>query len=251
MIKQNTAIIIQARMGSTRLPGKIMKELAGKPMLWHVVERSRRAKNADNVIVATTVNPEDDIVEKLCKENGFLYFRGSADNVLERYYLTAGKFSAQIVVRITSDCPLNDPALIDSTIEAYKNGSYDYLSLAVSGPEAFPRGFDVEVFSFKALEKAYRKAREPHEKEHVTPYIWENKNKEFKVGQQFIKAPPEYAREYRLTVDYPEDFLLIEKIYAALYKPGKIFHMPEIIHFLDNNPQIASLNANCVQKVIK
>ncbi|MDP3935325.1 MAG: glycosyltransferase family protein [Candidatus Giovannonibacteria bacterium] len=244
------AIIIQARMSSTRLPGKIMKNLAGKPMLWHVVTRCLAAKSADKVIVATTVNSEDDVVENFCKENNFLYSRGSLDNVLSRYYETAKKFGADIVVRATSDCPLIDPKIIDLCVEVFQKSGADYISNVVPGERTFPRGLDVEVFKFSALEKACRLASENYEKEHATPYIWENKKNEFKIGAM-IMAAPEYARNYRLTVDYPEDFELIEKIYSKFFVPGKIISIPEALKFLDASPDLLKINAHCEQKPLK
>src|SRR3989344_3642737 len=214
-----TAIIIQARMGSSRLSGKIMKMLAGKPALWHVVERCRKSKMADKVIVATTVNPEDDVVEKFCLENKILYYRGSSENVLERYYEAAKEAGADTVVRITSDCPLADPSVIDSCIEVFQKSGADYVSNVEPGERTFPRGLDVLVFGFSALEKSYKEADSDYEKEHVTPHIWKNKKGEFKIGPT-VTASPEYARDYRLTVDYQDDFRLMEKIYCGFYKEG-------------------------------
>ena len=246
-----TAAIIQARMGSTRLPGKIMKELAGKPMLWHVVERARQAGKLDKVIVATTVGPEDDAVEKLAKEEGWDYFRGSAEDVLERYYQAAKKFGAETIVRITADCPLIAPEIIDECVQKFAAGRCDYISNINPGERTSPRGLDVEVFSFEALEKAFREAVQPYEREHVTPYIWQNKKNEFKIGSM-ITATPSYARpQYRLTVDFPEDFQLMEKIYGEFYKPGKIIDIPGVLRFLDARPEIVTVNAHCEEKQVK
>lgn len=243
------AIIIQARMGSTRLPGKIMKNLVGRPMLWHVIERALHSKMADKVIVATTTNKEDDSVEEFCEENNFLYHRGSADNVLERYYEAAKKFEANTIVRVTSDCPLIDPAIIDKCVEALRKSGADYLS-NINPERTFPRGLDVEAFTFAALEKAHKEAKENYEKEHVTPHIWENKKGEFKIGL-VVKAAPEYRRDYRLTVDYPEDFELIEKIYSKFFTPGKIVIVPEALKFLDKSPELLKINVHCEQKPLK
>ncbi|MDO8430354.1 MAG: glycosyltransferase family protein [bacterium] len=245
------AIIIQARMGSTRLPGKIMKTLAGKPVLWHTVERCRQSQKADQVIVASTLNLEDDAVEKFCKENKILYYRGSSENVLERYYQAAKRVEADVIVRVTSDCPLIDPFVIDNCIGAFQKSGSDYLGNNID-PEAhtFPRGLDVEVFSFKSLEKAYRNAMEIYEKEHVTQYIWENKKKEFKIGAS-VTASPEYARDYRFTVDYKEDFQLMEKIYNEFYKEGEIIDVKKVLLFLDKHLEIVKINAHCEQKKIK
>lgn len=245
-----TAIIIQARMASIRLPGKIMKKLAGRPVLWHVVERCRKSKKADQVIVATTTNSEDDLVEKWCLENKIPYYRGSSDNVLERYYQTAKKYGADVIVRITSDCSLIDPKIIDVCLEAFGRNQFDYLSNVVPPPRTFPLGLEVEVFSFAALKKAYLEAKENYEKEHVTPYIWGNKKGDFRIGLTIL-ASEDYRRAYRLTMDYPEDFELLEKIYAEFYKSGSIINVPEVLKFLDEHPELAKINANCVQKPVK
>lgn len=248
-----TAIIIQARMGSVRLPGKIMKELSGKPVLWHVVERCRQSKKAGQVIVATTINSQDDLVERFCKENKILYYRGSSENVLDRYYQTAKNFGVDNIVRVTSDCPLIDPLVIDEGIETLQKSGFDYLSNYSDlgpGKRTFPRGLDMEVFRFSALEQAHSNAVENYEKEHTTPYIWENKKKEFKIYPTMI-ARPEYARNYRLTVDYEEDFQLMEKIYSEFYKEGKIIDVTKVFLFLDAHPEIVKINAHCEQKAYK
>ncbi|MBI3046072.1 MAG: glycosyltransferase family protein [Candidatus Harrisonbacteria bacterium] len=246
--------IIQARMGSTRLPGKILKDLAGKPQLWHVVNRVRRSRYIDKVIVATTIAPEDDATEKFCRENNFLYFRGSVENVLERYYETAKKYGAtagDTVVRITADCPLIDPKIIDLCLEAFKKDNYDYISNVFSGERTFPRGLDCEIFSFRAIEKAFREATSAYDKEHVDPYIMDNKKGEFKIGPIVI-APPKYARNYRLTVDFPEDFELMELIYKKFYKGGgQIISVLEVLTYLDENPKFALMNAHCEEKQVK
>lgn len=246
---ENTHIIIQARIGSGRLPGKILKDLCGFPMLYHVVERCKESKRADKVIVATTTQQEDDVTASFCDEHKVDYARGSENNVLERYHETALKFGSSRIVRVTADCPLIEPSIIDLCIEKFeKEKGMDYLSnISV---RTFPRGLDVEVFSFDALERAWKRAKEPYEREHVTPYIWENKNGEFKIGE-VLRASPEYARNYRLTVDYPEDFEVVKKIYEALYKPNTIVDAREALAFLDHHPEIARINAYCEQKPVK
>ena len=241
--------IIQARMGSTRLPGKILKDILGKPMLWHVVERCRASKRLHKVVVATTVNSEDDAVEKLAKAEEWSYYRGSSEDVLDRYYQAAKQSGADIVVRVTSDCPLIDPDIIDQCVQKLIAGNYDYVSNCMDDSSSFPRGLDVSVIRFSALEQAHRDAIEPYQREHVVPYIWDNK-KIFKIGPQVIAAP-NFQRTYRLTVDYPEDFQLMEEVYAALYKPGAIIHTAEALSFLDNQQEIESLNAHCEQKAYR
>ena len=245
-----TAIIIQARMGSTRFPGKIMKELASKPVLWHVVNRCRKSKMADQVIVATTDNSEDDIVEKFCEENKILCYRGSSENVLERYYQAAKKYGVNDIARVTSDCPLIDPRIIDLCFDAFRKGKYDYSGNVLGEERSVPIGLEVEVFSFSSLEKSYQEAAEVYEKEHVTPYIWENKKGEFKIGP--IVAPLSgYRADYRLTMDYPEDFETLEKIYREFYEPGNIISVPAVLKYLDRHPEVVKINAHRRQKPLK
>jgi len=244
------AIIIQARMGSSRLPGKIMLNLAGKPILWHVVTRCEHSKFADKVIVATTTRKEDDVIEEFCQKNNILCFRGDSENVLSRYYEAAKKYGADIIVRVTSDCPLVDPQIIDLCIDSLVKNKYDYISNANPGKRMFPRGLDVEVFSFEALEKTHKLAAEDYQKEHVTPFIWENKNKNFVVGP-VITAPPPYQGNFRLTVDYPKDLELIKKIYKKFHRPGKIINTMWVVAFLHKNPKIAAINSHLKQKPLK
>ena len=240
-------IIIQARMGSSRLPGKILMNLAGKPMLWHVITRVMAAKNANKVVVATTVNPEDNATEAFCEKNGFLVYRGSSSDVLDRYYQAARAEQATVVARVTGDCPLIDSDIIDMNFDAYEKGGYDYVSTARPGPSNFPRGLDCEVFSFAALEKARKNATEEFEHEHVTPHLWQNKKNEFNIGPTVV-APPEYARDYRLTVDYPEDFEIMEKIFQKFSANGAMISVPEVLRWLDAHPEIVAINKDCEEQ---
>lgn len=233
-------------MGSSRLPGKILKNLNGKPSLWHVYNRCKASKYADTVIIATTQDKSDDQIEKFCKQYKIPYFRGSVNDVLSRYYNTAKKFKIDIIARVTGDCPLTDPATIDRVFKAYEDQGCDYVSNVVPGERTFPRGLDVEVFSFVALEKAYNEATENMEREHVTPYLWQNKKDEYKRGE-IVTAPIELKRNYRLTVDYPEDFALIDMIYEK-FNNYKLVPVNKAIKFLDRHPEIASINADCEQK---
>jgi spore coat polysaccharide biosynthesis protein SpsF len=243
----NISAIIQARITSTRLPGKVFLNISDKPMLWHVVERLKFCKTLDEIILAIPDTKENDILEEFAKKNKIKYFRGDEEDVLSRYYKTAKKFKCDIIVRITSDCPLIDPTIIDKCVKKFLKGKYDYISNFFQDDSDFPRGLDVRVFSFKALKKAYWSAIETYEREHVAPYIWENKNNEFKIGP-VIKAPSEYACNYRLVIDYLEDFILIEKIYQIFYKKGHIIDTRKVIKFLYKHPEIAQININCQQK---
>ena len=244
-----THIIIQARMGSGRLPGKVMKDLCGHPMIYHVIERCRKSDFSDDVILATTNNAQDGVLAEFFEENNISFFRGDEEDVLKRYYETALKFGSGNIVRVTADCPLIDPLIIDKCIQEFnKFAGMDYLSNI--GARTFPRGLDVEVFTFDALERAYKNAEQKYEREHVTPYIWENKKGEFNIGKS-LEADASYRRDYRLTVDYPEDFELISEIYKSLYKENDIIDARDAIKFLDENPEMLNINADCKQREIK
>lgn len=244
--KNKIGIIVQARMGSSRLPGKTLKNLAGKPSLWHVYNRCKASKYAAMVVVATTIDKSDDQVEKFCKKYKIPYFRGDVNHVLSRYHGAAKKFKIDVIARITADCPLIDPATIDCVFKAHGDQKCDYISNVVPGERTFPRGLDVEVFTFAALDKAFRQATEPMETEHVTPYIWQNKHKDYKIGK-IVTAPKNLNRPYRLTIDYPEDFALIDVIYEK-FSNYKIIPIRKAIEFLDEHPEIASINTDCEQK---
>ncbi|PIR82452.1 acylneuraminate cytidylyltransferase [Candidatus Kaiserbacteria bacterium CG10_big_fil_rev_8_21_14_0_10_59_10] len=238
------AAIIQARMSSTRLPGKVLLPLAGYAALFHVVERVKRAPGIDSVIVATSVAPEDDEIVDFCTEHGYTHFRGSQDDVLSRYFEAAKTGPFDPVVRITSDCPLIDPSVLSELVQNFGAGRYDYQSNIAPNTRTFPRGLDCEIFSFAALERAHREAKNPYEREHVTPYIHENKKEDFVIGPQLV-ARDIYARpQFRLTLDYEEDYELLSHLYERFYeKKGDILHVPDVLAYLDAHPEMVSLNA--------
>ncbi|OGG60559.1 hypothetical protein A3C86_04710 [Candidatus Kaiserbacteria bacterium RIFCSPHIGHO2_02_FULL_49_16] len=236
------AAIIQARMSSSRLPGKVMLDLAGAPVLVRVVERVRSAKLVDVVAVATSTDPSDDPIAALCEERNIALFRGPLDDVLARYIGAAHALGCETIVRITSDCPLIDPSVIDLCIETFLEGHYDYISNCAPGERTFPRGLDVEVCATVALERADRDAKAPYEREHVMPFIWENKKNLFSVGP-IIKSSHEYRRPYRLTLDYAEDYELTKRIYAHFQKPDSVIDVPKALRYLDNHPELIAINA--------
>lgn len=239
----NIGIIIQARMGSTRLPGKVLKKLAGKEILWHVVKRCQKAKQVQQVIVATSTSAGDDIIYNFCKKQGFQVYRGSLNNVLKRYYKAAEHYKLDVIVRITSDCPLIDPGIIDSTTRLYLKSKCNYASNILN--RNFPRGLDCEVFSFAALENANKKATYLEEKEHVTPYIINhNKKIAYPVGK-------EYMGKFRLTVDEINDYKLLKHIYDKFYKKNSIIDVKKVISYLKKNPRIANINQNVKMVALK
>lgn len=227
--------IIQARMSSTRLPGKVMKSITGRPILWHVVNRLKASALIDEIVVATTTGPEDDIIEEWCKLNGTSFSRGSLEDVLDRYYRAAEAFGAKTVVRVTSDCPLIDPALIDRAIEMFNEGGFDHVSIDSS----YPDGLDAEIFSFEALKKAYGEATLASEREHVTPYIWKNPQV-FRLGK--IKSDVDLSF-MRWTVDDEKDLKLVTGIYEGINARERVFHMNEVLDFLRKNPELLKINA--------
>lgn len=231
---RKTVAIIQARVGSTRLPGKVLKEICGKPMLWYVIERVKRAKLINEIVVATTTNAEDDEIVKIAEQCRVKTFRGSEDDVLDRYYRAAKEFKADVVVRITADCPLIDPEIVDKTVEFFLKGDFDYVSNTVR--PTFPDGLDVEVFSFDALKKAWENATKLSEREHVTPYIRKHPEK-FKIGS--FEAEHDLSH-LRWTVDREEDLRFVREVYERIGK--EIFHMQDVLELLREHPELAEIN---------
>lgn len=239
-----TLAIIQARMSSTRLPGKVLMDIAsGTTVLECMLARVAESDEIDRTVVATTTNEKDRVLIDFLNSHNVPYFAGSEDDVLDRYYQTAKAFGAEkgcVIVRMTSDCPLIDPRVIDDTIQYFKKGDFDYASNNLE-PYTFADGMDVEVFSFGALEKAWREASNPSHREHVTFYFWKNPGK-FKIGQ--LMNPHEGQADYRLTLDYQEDINVLRDIYAHLYSHDPRFTMADTLAYLDAHPEIKKLNAN-------
>jgi spore coat polysaccharide biosynthesis protein SpsF len=233
--------MIQARMGSTRLPGKTLEELAGRPVLWHVIQRVREAALIDEVLVATTTNPEDDRIEEACRDWGARAFRGDPEDVLKRFhdallFLEHDRGRIDHIVRITADCPLIDPAVIDEAVRTAVAGSYDYVSNL--DPPTFPDGLDVEVMARAALEEAFRKATLPSEREHVTPYIRNNP----RLKRNNLRNPVDLS-SLRWTLDTADDLRFIRRIYEGLYRPPRMFTTPDILAYLEEHPGTGTINA--------
>ena len=233
-------VIIQARMGSTRLPGKVLMNLAGKPVLWHIITRIQRATHLDIICVATTIENEDDRIEEACRMWNIPVCRGSHDDVLSRYYECVKRIGMQgskedYIVRITADCPFVDPEIVDNLIENAIRGNYDYVSNI--DPPTFPDGLDVEVIRFDVLEIAVKEARLNSEREHVTPYI--RKNKAF-LKFNYARIPD--LSNIRLTLDTCEDYQMIAMIYDTLYHEGDIISLKDILKLLDSRSDILAIN---------
>jgi len=240
------AAIIQARMGSTRLSGKVMKDLKGQTVLSHVIERVKQSKLIEDIIIATTVDDRDNVIESEAIKNSTKVFRGSEDDVLSRYYQAVKENNIDIIVRITSDCPVIDPYIIDEIIGFYLKGEYDLVTNSGSdlGQRTYPRGLDTEVFSFEVLENAFINGKENYHREHVTPFIYENSNK-----IHYFKNEIDYSK-YRWTLDTKEDFELITEIYNRLYKGKHDFYLNDIIELFEKEPNLFTINSHIEQKKI-
>ena len=242
----NIIAIIQARMGSSRLPGKVLAEIHGRPMIAWVVERARKAKLLDAVVVATTVDASDDAVAALCETRGYTYVRGRAADVLYRYVQAAEMYSADVVVRLTGDCPLIDPDVIDTTIQAFLDSDPPSVYGSNRIVRTFPIGLDVEVMTFDALEMANREAKEPYHREHVTPYFYEDTNR-FPIVS--VRADGDYGN-YRWTVDTTEDLRFVRETVSRL-KDANSFTWKDVLAILETEPELMEINRNIRQRTYR
>jgi len=231
--------IVQARMGSTRLTGKVMRNIDKKnPLLFYVIKQLESCKRIEKIVVATSALPEDDIIVENVKKSGIEYYRGSATDVLDRYYQCASRFSFSTIVRITSDNPLIDPQIVDMVIEKFNSNSFDYVSNCLY--RTFPYGTEVEVFSFYALKTAWKQSTKPSEREHVTPFIYKNKNS-FKI---FNIEYGKNISNYRWTVDTLADLRLVKNIVSNIKKRPIL--MQDILDLFLKRPELVSINKNVI-----
>ena len=231
--------IIQARMASSRLPGKVMKEIAGQPMLLHVVKRARMATKINDVVVATTVDSQDDVIEEYCHQNQIPVYRGSELDVLDRYYQTAKEYNAEVIVRLTADCPVLDPGVIDRLVNEFIKADVDFAANRLPPPfkRTYPIGLDAEVCTFTALGKAWHEAKAKHEREHVMPYFYEEPGR-FKILQ--IDNDVDYGY-LRWTVDTEQDLELVRKIFSAFN--GRLdFGFSDILDLINQHPEFQLIN---------
>lgn len=229
--------ILQARLSSTRFPGKVLKPLLGEPMLSRQIERLGRSKNFDKLIVATSLDPSDDALEQFCRKEGLDCFRGSLEDVLDRFYQAALPYAPEHVVRLTGDCPLIDPELVDRIIAYHIEGGFDYASNTLE--PTYPDGLDAEIFRFDALRRAWQEAVLPSTREHVTIYMYKHPEL-FRLG---VYRGTTNMSNLRWTVDEPDDLSLVEAIYSALYPSNPGFTTGEILAFLDKNPEFLTYNS--------
>jgi spore coat polysaccharide biosynthesis protein SpsF len=237
-------VVMQARMGSTRLPGKVLMPLAGKPLLERIIERVTAARTRFNLVVATTMDPADDAIVSLCSKAGYSCYRGDPQDLLDRHLQAARREQADAVAKIPSDCPLIDPEVIDRVLGVWNDGnpSYDYVSNL--HPATYPDGNDVEVMSMQVLETAWKEATKDFEREHTTPFIWERPDR-FRIGNVEWETGLDYSMTHRWTIDYPEDYKFISTVYDRLYDPTRPpFPMTEILKLLRENPEIHAINAH-------
>lgn len=234
--------VIQARMGSSRLPGKTMKDILGKPMIWHMINRLKKSRLIKRMVIATTTKERDRIILEFAEKNGLESYAGSEEDVLDRYYQTAKKFGIETIVRLSPDCPLIDPELVDKVIAHYleNKDKLDYVHNGVSYPDGI---VEAEVFSFATLEKAWCEARLASEREHVTPYIRKTPG----VFRIATIENEEDLSHLRLVVDDERDFQLVTEIFHNLYKEGEIFHLKDILDFLSKRPELLELNKRTVR----
>jgi len=236
--------LIQARRGSSRLPDKVSLDLVGRPLLVRQVERVQQASRVGRVAVITTTDLGDDALADLCQSYGIDVFRGHALDLLDRHYQAARHFGeTEAVVKIPSDCPLIDPAIIDKVLGVYEatKGQVDFVSNL--HPATYPDGNDVEVMTFAALEKAWREARRPLEREHTTPFFWENPAR-FRLANVAWETGLDYSMSHRFTIDYPADYAFIKAVYEALYSANPNFGLEDILTLLKQRPDIYALNAD-------
>lgn len=232
--------IVQARMGSTRLPGKVLKDLAGKTMLVRVAERVSQISQINELLVATTDRPADDVIVEECRKHSIKVSRGDQDDVLDRYYRAAQLAKADVVVRITSDCPLIDPEISGKTIGAFLESQPDYASNVIT--RTYPRGLDTEVASFNALARAWQQARKPYERQHVMPYIYEHPES-FKLLS--VTGDEDFS-SYRWTVDTAEDLEFVRAVYDHFGDAP--FQWKHVLSLLVRHPELMELNRSVPQK---
>jgi spore coat polysaccharide biosynthesis protein SpsF len=238
---------IEARMRSTRLPGKVLMPLLGRPMLERMIERLRRARTLDGIVVATTDGDADQPIADLAQRLGVGCFRGSEDDVLARVLGAARAHGADVIVETTGDCPLHEPALIDKVVADFRLGGADFVSNIL--PYSTPRGTDCRVFTTDALDEIDRTSDDPSDHEHVSLHFWEHPEK-YRLRNVATQLPPE-AAELRLTVDTPEDFELVRRVYEALYPSNPAFTLWDVLELMRREPELARINQDVRQKPVR
>lgn len=235
-------IVVQARMSSSRLPGKVMLPILGKSLLARMTERLKMTRHKAQIVIATSEESGDDIIEKEASKIGVPCFRGSLNNLLDRHYQLAKQYNADIVLKIPSDCPLIDPKIIDQVLDFYFEhpGQYDFVSNL--HPATFPDGNDVEIMTMDCIERTWKEATRRLELEHTTPYIWENPEK-FRIGNVAWNTGNDYSMSHRFTIDYQADYEFIKAVFEELYPAKPNFSCEDILELLGKRPDIYQINA--------
>lgn len=238
-------VIMQARVGSSRLHAKVLKELCGKTVLEHDIERIRQAKTVDDIIIATTDKKEDSAIIDIANKCNTKSFKGSECDVLDRYYQAAKKYNVENIIRITSDCPLIDPYVIDDVVRHYEENPCDIITNVPNEWEqmSYPRGLDLEMFSFSWLEKAWNEATDSYDREHVSPFIYDNAK-----NRCYYRYDKDYS-QYRWTLDTNEDWMVIKNIYEHFYHGKHNFYFMDIVKYMEQHPEISEINSEVVQKL--
>jgi len=232
-------------MGSSRLPSKVLLPLVGHPMLWHIVQRLRKVKSVSEVVVATTDKEQDNAIVAFCETEGIQCFRGSEADVLDRFYRAAKQAKADHIIRITGDCPMVDTSIVKRLVDNYLNGDYDHFSVAAGAGAAravsmgrYPDGLDAEILPFHVIEQAWKESSSTAEREHVTPFIWQQPER-YRIGRLYSEVD---LGSYRFVVDNKEDFELVEWIYNSLYKKNNFFGLQEVLRLIASDPERISVN---------
>ena len=237
--KPKVVAVVQARLGSKRLPDKVLKEILGKPMLWHLLNRLQFAEGLDDVVIATTHKEKDRPILDFAQDFGFQHYAGEEEDLLQRFHGAANQTNADVIVRITADCPLIDPRILDEGIDCYlrQRGEYEFVSIVKPTP-TYPHGLDFEIFSFDLLERLFQNIKDPFRREWFTTEVYEN-------ASQYRLLCMQGAKDYsdiRLTVDHPEDFHLIQFVFEKLYRPNQCFHLDEILKLREAFPERFKIN---------
>ncbi len=234
--------IVQARTASTRLPAKVLLPLAGKSVLARQLERVRRSQLIDEIVVATTTDPSDDLIVSMCQSEDVRWFRGDVNDCLDRHYQCALDCKADVVMKVPSDCPLIDPAIIDKVARFYTENSSRYDFVSNLHPPTWPDGNDVEILPIHILEEAWRKATKDYEREHTTPYIWD-RPAEYRSATVRWETGMDYSKTHRWTLDYEADYHFVFSVYSELYPQNPNFNLYDILKLVESKPEIARINS--------
>ena len=236
-------VVVQARMSSSRLPGKVLFPLLGTPLLARMLERLRMCKTPFTCVVATSTDPTDDVIEEFCRREDVAAYRGSLTDCLDRHEQIAKQWNADVVVKIPSDCPLIDPRIVDQVLAFYLDQPDQYDFVSNLHPATWPDGNDVEIMTRDCLHRAWTDATKPLEREHTTPYIWDTAPNQFRIGNVGWATGLDYAMSHRFTIDYPADYDFIRAVYEQLYPAKPDFSCDDILDLLNRQPELYQINA--------